>query len=255
MGTEQAIFFGVDTSGTGKPFTCAALAEGGRLMLLQACEEDELLSLIQAAPRAWVAVNAPPRPNRGLVRERLEGNAPRTGLLRGADMRLAEYELRKRGIHISATPHHLTSCPPWMQAAFSLYRKLKEAGFQFYPASSRADRQILETHPHAVFCSLLGKQPLPKPSLEGRLQRQLILQEQGVFIRDPMDFFEEITRHRLLQGILPLEYVYQPEELDALAAACVVWLVSARPEEVTVVGDPEEGQIVLPVRALKEMYL
>ncbi len=255
MATEQAIFFGVDTSGTGKPFTCAGLAENGRLMLLQSCEEDELFSLVQTAPRVWIAINAPPRPNRGLVRERLEGNAPRAGQLRGADMRLAEYELRKHGIHISATPHYLTSCPPWMQAAFSLYRKLNEAGFQFYPASLHAGHQILETHPHAVFCSLLGKQPLPKPSLEGRLQRQLILYEQGLLIRDPMNFFEEITRHRLLQGILPLEYIYQPEELDALAAACVAFLASTRPEEVTVVGDREEGQIVLPVKALKEVYL
>lgn len=254
MATEPAIFFGVDTSGTGKPFTCAGLAENGHVTFLQACEEDEILSLVQVAPRAWVAINAPSRPNRGLLKERLEGNAPRAGQLRGVDMRLAEYELRKRGIHVSATPRYLASCPPWMQSAFSLYRQLNEIGFQFYPLSQHSTRQVLETHPHAVFCSLLGKQPLPKPSLEGRLQRQLILHEQGLPIRDPMDFFEEITRHRLLQGILPLEYIYQPEELDALAAAYVAFLASTRPEDISVVGDREEGQIVLPVKTLREEY-
>lgn len=255
MATEQTTFFGVDTSGAGKPFTCATLEETGRLVSLQAYEADELLSRIQAAPRAWVAINAPSRPNRGLVRERLEGSAPRAGHLRGADMRLAEYELRKRGIHVSATPAHLSACPPWMQAGFALYQTLLEAGFQYFAASSGSPRQILETHPHAVFCALLGKQPLPKPSLEGRLQRQLILHEQGLLIRDPMDFFEEITRHRLLHGILPLEYIYQAEELDALAAACVAFLAFTRPEEITLVGDPAEGQIVLPVKTLQEAYL
>lgn len=255
MEMERAVCWGIDACGAGKPFTCAALEADGRLVLLQACEEEELLTLLQSAPRAWVAINAPPRPNRGLVRERLEGNAPRVGQLRGADMRLAEYELRKRGIHVSATPHHSAACPSWMQIGFSLYRQLLAIGFQLYPPAASYPRQVLETHPHAVFCTLLGKQPLLKPTLEGRLQRQLILHEQGLAIRDPMDFFEEITRYRLLQGVLPLEYVYQPEELDALAAAYVAFLVSTQPERTTAIGDREEGQIVLPVGALQDSYL
>ncbi len=58
----------------------------------------------------------------------------------------------------------------------------------------------LETHPHAAFCALLGQLPLPKPTLEGRLQRQIVLYEQGMGIKDPMGFFEEITRHKLVAG-------------------------------------------------------
>ena len=254
MTAQRIMFFGIDVSGTEKPFTCAALEEDGRLALLQACELEEILALLSSTPRAWVAINAPARPNRGLVRERIEGNAPRAGQLRGADMRLAEYELRRRGIHVAATPGHLASCPPWMQAGFMLHQKLQEVGFRPYPASPEAQYQMLETHPHAAFCVLLGRQPLPKPSLEGRLQRQLILHDQGLLIRDPMDFFEEITRHRLRQGILPLEYIYQPEQLDALAAACVAFLASTRPQEVTAIGDKEEGQIILPVRELEDTY-
>ncbi len=255
MATNQAICWGIDASGAGKPLTCAALDAGGRLTLLQGCEEEELLTFLRMAPRAWVAVNAPPRPNRGLVRARLVGNAPRAGQLRGTDMRLVEYELRKRGIHVSATPQYLASCPSWMQTGFSLYQKLTAAGFRFYPAGTDCPYQVLETHPHAVFCVLLGKQPLLKPTLEGRLQCQLILHEQGLQIRDPMDFFEEITRYRLLQGVLPLEYVYLPEELDALAAAYVAFLVATQPEAVIAIGEREEGQIFLPARELKETYL
>jgi hypothetical protein len=112
----------------------------------------------------------------------------------------------------------------------------------------------LETNPHAVFCALLGQLPLPKPTLEGRLQRQLALHAQGADITDPMDFFEEITRHRFLRGILPMEYIYTSEELDALAAAFTAWCVLNRPDEVIAVGEKEEGQLILPVAELREEY-
>ena len=39
-----------------------------------------------------------------------------------------------------------------------------------------------------------------------------------------MEFFEEVTRHRLRHGILPLEKLYTPGELDALTAAYLAWL-------------------------------
>ena len=76
---------------------------------------------------------------------------------------------------------------------------------------------------------LLGQLPLPKPTLEGRLQRQLVLFEQDMGIKDPMEFFEEITRHRLLKGILPIECIYTSEELDALVAAFTAYLAVNQP--------------------------
>jgi hypothetical protein len=112
----------------------------------------------------------------------------------------------------------------------------------------------IETHPHASFCALLDQIPLPRPTLEGRLQRQLVLYEQGLGIRDPMNFFEEITSHRLLKGILPLEQVYTPEQLDALAAACSAWILARHPERTSRIGDASEGQILLPVAEMKSRY-
>ena len=83
-------------------------------------------------------------------------------------------------------------------------------------------------------------------SLEGRIQRQLSLYALGMDIPDPMNFFEEITRYRLLKGILVEEGLYASAELNAIAAAYVAWAVIQRPGEVAFVGDEGEGQVVVP---------
>jgi predicted RNase H-like nuclease len=109
-------------------------------------------------------------------------------------------------------------------------------------------------YPHACFTTLLGCHPFPKYTLEGRIQRQLILYEQKVGVPDPMRVFEEITRHRLLKGTLPLDELYSPGELDALVAAYTACLAATAPERVSVMGHAEEGQIYLPTSELKARY-
>jgi predicted RNase H-like nuclease len=96
--------------------------------------------------------------------------------------------------------------------------------------------------------------PFPKYTLEGRIQRQLVLHEQELNIPDPMRLFEEITRHRLLQGVLPVEELYEPGELDALVAAYTAWIGANRGDQVLMLGSADEGQIVLPVSELKRRY-
>jgi predicted RNase H-like nuclease len=112
----------------------------------------------------------------------------------------------------------------------------------------------MEVYPHACFAALLGRLPFPKHTLEGRLQRQLALFDCKIKVSDPMLVFEEITRHRLLQGILPLEELYGPEELDAMVAAYTAWIAGMQPDQVSRLGDPEEGYLVLPVPELRDRY-
>ena len=69
-----------------------------------------------------------------------------------------------------------------------------------------------------------------------------------------MYIFEEITRHRLLQGVLPLEELYQVEELDAMVAAFTAWMAGMQPDQVTFLGDSMEGQIVLPTSEIQNKY-
>ena len=86
------------------------------------------------------------------------------------------------------------------------------------------------------------------------MQRQLVLHNQGLDIPDPMRIFEEITRFRILKGMLVLDGLYSPPMLDALASAFTAWVAATSPDKVTILGHPDEGQIVLPVPKLNPKY-
>jgi len=252
---DTHLFVGVDPCGGRKPFTFAALDKTGRLMALQDGEIDDVLAFLAGLPAALVAVNASPRPSQGLVRQAQarQGLAPLRNAGRSLELRLAEHLLRERGINVAMTPSRRELCSNWEQLGFEFYCRLEALGYQPEQLEP-AKHTFFETQPHASFCALLEQVPLPRPTVEGRLQRQLVLYEQGLGIRDPMDFFEEITRHKLLKGALPLEQVYTPEQLDALAAAGTAWLSARHPERTCRLGDPVEGQVLLPVAELKPRY-
>jgi hypothetical protein len=126
-----------------------------------------------------------------------------------------------------------------------LKKKIIEADFKPY-LTSNATRQWVETNPPECFRSLAGQTLLPRRSLGGQLQRALILYEQGLQIADPMDFFEEITRHHVLAGAMPTELLYSASELDALAAASVAWMLINKPVQVDLTKDLGKRMIVIP---------
>jgi hypothetical protein len=250
--TDSA-FIGITPLSGHKSFTYAALDRDLNLVALADGEMDDVTAFIAGQNSATVAVNSPAAINRGLVREMTGKKILTPYQIRRIELRLAEYELREHGIAVTKTPASVELCPTWMQAGFELYRKLGKMGFQKH---SKIDStyKILETNPHACYCVLAGQVPLARLSLEGRLQRQIILYEQGLGIKDPMDFFEEITRYKLAKGIWPLELLYLPDQLDALAAAFTAWMTLHKKESISMVGDPKEGMVVLPGKDLKEKY-
>ncbi len=250
----DSVFVGIDPTSARKPFTYAALDRGLNLVTLADGELEDVLSFLAGQKSATVAINSPSSVNGGLVREKMKQEMLTAHKIRGAEFRLAEYELREHGIAVSGTPARKEACPSWMQSGFDLYRKLEKIGFKKYLQENALQHQMLETHPHACFCVLAGQLPLSKPTIEGRLQRQLILYERGIHIKDPMDFFEEITRYKLVKGIFPVDLVYLPEMLDALVAAYTAWLASNQPGNISFIGDSQEGQIVLPVSGIKSKY-
>ncbi|MGC8856317.1 MAG: DUF429 domain-containing protein [Anaerolineae bacterium] len=253
MFLTDSIYVGMDPTSARKEVSYAALDRDLRLLALAEGSLEEVLVFLSEHQNVVVAVNAPRSPNQGVARQMVEKqNAAEKHPLRGVELRLAEYELRQRGIAVSGTPARRELCPAWMQIGFSLYDSLSQAGFLPFFAS-QSPRRWLETHPHACFCVLLEQIPLPRLSLEGRIQRQLILYEQNLHIPDPMDFFEEITRFKLLKGKLPVEIIYSAETLDVLVAAYTAWLAAHHPEKVSRLGDPTEGEIILP-GTLKEKY-
>ncbi|MBN2147531.1 MAG: DUF429 domain-containing protein [Anaerolineales bacterium] len=255
MFLTNATFMGIDPTAGQKPFAYAALDNNLRLLALGEGNIDDILAFAAGQHQAVAAVCAPRRPNQGLmerqqVRQRLTP-PPRPG--RWGDFRLVEYQMRQHHIGCPRTPASEQSCPGWMQMGFTLYRRLEEMGYQAYP-SQEPNLQWLEVYPHACFCAMLGVIPFPKQTLEGRVQRQLVLFGRKLNIPDPMDIFEEITPHRILQGILPLETLYRPGELDALVAAYTAWLAINHPEQTSTLGDAEEGLVILPAAELKRHY-
>jgi len=250
---SESVFIGIDPTSSRRSFTYAVLDRTLNLVALSDGELDDVTAFAAGQQSATVAVNAPAGVNRGLVREKLKKQMLTPQRVRVAEYRKAEFELRSRGIPVTGTPSSVGAAPGWMQAGFALYRKLEKLGFKRSHAEG-ASHRLMETHPHACYCVLAGGVPMPKPSIEGRLQRQLLLYENGVKINDPMDFFEEITRYKMLKGLWPTDLLLMPEQLDALVAALTAWMSVHRSEQVSFIGDEKEGRILLPVKELNEKY-
>jgi hypothetical protein len=121
-------------------------------------------------------------------------------------------------------------------------KKIIQTGFK--PYSGKNDlKQLIVTNAQDCFRALIGQKALPRRTLEGRLQRSAVLYEQGLQITDPIEVFEEITRYKLMQGILPLENIYSSKELDVLMAAYLAWMAVNRPGQVVL-----KAEFALPVR-------
>ncbi|MBE0411829.1 MAG: DUF429 domain-containing protein [Anaerolineales bacterium] len=252
---NNTTFIGIDPTAGERPFTYAALNQEKELLALGEGNIDEVLAFVGGQQAAFVAVCAPRRPNQGVmtrdkVREQLSPS-PRPG--RWTNFRMVEFQLRQHNITMPRTPTDEDDCPNWMRMGFEVFRRLERMRYHDFPAED-APHQCLEVYPHASFTVLLGHLPFSKHSLEGRLQRQLVLYEQDINVPYPMHIFEEITHHRLLQGILQLEGLYNPGELDSLVAAYTAWMAATKPDGVSKLGHPEEGNVILPLDILKGRY-
>lgn len=248
----ETIFVGIDPTSSQKSFTYAVLDKGLNLMALADAELDDVLVFLAQHSAVMIAVNAPSGLNRKLTRDGKKETS-KLRVNRAASFRQAEVELRERGITVAGTPSTIGACPAWMQNGFALYRQLEKMGFRNFPTDGQP-YQVMETHPHACYSVIGGSLPLPKPSIEGKLQRQLLLYECGLRIKDPMYFFEEITRHKMIKGTWPVELLYQSEQLDALVAAYTAWVSIHKPDQISFLGSEQEGRIVLPVKDIKERY-
>jgi predicted nuclease with RNAse H fold len=256
----DTVYIGIDPTAGRRPMDYAILDRDLHLIERGLGKLEKVLDVVKAYPSAMVAVDAPQSPNSGLMatetRRKDYGLPIHTATW--TDYKVCEYELRKRGIRLYHTPGEAAAAPKWMQLGFSLYAALRAEGYQMLRPNADAShsRWMLEVHPHASYTVLLGHVPLRKDSLEGRLQRQLLLYREGLNIPDPMDAFEEITRHHLLEGTLTLPGLFTHDELDALVSAYTAFIAARHPESITFVGDATEGQIVVPVspQAFKEIY-
>lgn len=135
---------------------------------------------------------------------------------------------------------------PSTKSGQEVYAALKDKFIQsgFKPFSQKSHpKQWMDTDAQDCFHALSGHKLLPHRALEGRLQRAAILYEQGVPLTDPVDIFEEFTRYKLIQGILPLDNLPSSRELDALVAAYLAWMSTNRPGQIV-----PKGEFVVPAQ-------
>ena len=239
---------GIDIAPSRRPFSYAAIDSEKRLLAMGQCQVLELLAYTSGQQQAVIALNAPMQPNQGLMEQEevRKGLTPRPKANRWTDLRLAEYQLHAASIEVPHTPRKEKDCHGWQRHGFTLAENFASYGFKPYAANEDAPLQMLETQTDAIFHLLTGNEPAEDRSLEGRLQRQLVLYDRDMPVTDPMKLFEEITRFRLLKGELAVNDVLSTGELNALTAAWLAWLAVNEPDNMQKFGTAEEGEIYLP---------
>jgi hypothetical protein len=251
---SSIVYIGIDPSPGKKSIHYAALSPELDLLARAHGDLNTLLAFLSGQQQAVIAIHGPARPNARILTnaDRREQYLIPLSKGRPGNMRVAEYTLRQHGLPVFQTPAKAADAPQWMQTAFKLTEKLGKSGYQPWQPGADHLNQILEVLPELGYRAWLPGQVLPANSLHGRLQRMLALYDLGLKLPDPMSFFEEITRYRLLQGVLPLDTVLSAPALSAMAAAYLAWQAAHQPADLTQVGIPQEGQITLPAALLRD---
>jgi hypothetical protein len=119
---------------------------------------EGLRRLLEELRPATVAIDAPPGPGLGLLREEAERARlpvpprPGTHLAR----RVAEYELSRRGIGSHQTHYDETRLFSWMTAGFEAFGAARAAGYATYLGDAPVEGAAFEVFPYASYVALSG---------------------------------------------------------------------------------------------------
>lgn len=245
------IFIGVDISIGAKPVTFIAFDSDQQVLAIGEGDVPDILAYAAGQTgKALVAVNAAAHPNNGrMARAEVRSTlTPPPARGKFTALRQAEYELIQAGMPVPETPDAPGKSLPWVRRGFALVELLQWLKYRPFPEND-APRQWLEVNADAAFWSLLDVVPLQAGSLEGRIQRQLALLDQGLKVPDAMEFFEELTRYKILKSSLPTQDIFPQAEINAWIAAYTAWLAVYEPGRIRQYGDPDEGLVFLPCKA------
>jgi hypothetical protein len=239
---DFSTFIGVNAGNGRKPFTYVALDQNRRQLAVGGGSPVDVLSFAAGQPSALIGLSTPLRPGSLKLAQPEEPPLPIFRL-----SKLRQFQLDLTG---ESHPDPGADLPAWLSASFGLVSQIQALGYKLFPEEGQP-HQWMETPAESGFTSLLGLQPFEGASLEGRIQRQLVLFDLELDVPDAMDFFEEITRFRLLHGHLPYEKVLPLAELNAWLAANTAWQAVHQPAQVRQSGMPETGQVVYPLPAAR----
>jgi hypothetical protein len=191
----------------------------------------DLRRLLEELDPEAVAIDGPPKPGLGLLRDPAEAAALPVPPLPGAHLgrRIAEYELSRRGIGSHQTLFEEAKLFSWMTAGFEAFESAAAAGYPAFYGTGSPEHSAFEVFPYASYVALSG---CLSPGRRWRLPWR--------------------------RGILATAEVSGlPEDagIDLLDAACAA-LTGIRFLEGrgSFLGDPREGAIVLPIPSLLDAY-
>lgn len=237
-------FIGIDVQAIQKPYFYYALNDSLEILACGHGRLGDVLAYLAGQASALVAVNGPiclVRPDSAPVQGGLfdidQSNSD--GNQRTGDSALASRGFQP-AIHLQEGKKVLL----WVERSLELTAGIRQLGYE--ESNSGKSRTFFETHSDAAYWLVTGSLPYDSRSLEGRLQRQLLLYEFGFTVKDPMTFLEEFTRYRLRTAQIPMGQVLPAHELRALMSAATAWLVDRRPEAVEHFGETCKGEIFLP---------
>jgi hypothetical protein len=238
-------YIGIDVQAAQKPFYYTALDADLETIACGHGRMGDVLAYLAGQTSAIVAINGPiwaPQAVTVSSQIGLFGGEQNTI---GGSQRWVDDELSTRGYPIVFVPSAWKKAPVWMERSLELAAEIKRLGY-VVSGNPSSTRFFFETNTDAAYHQITGNSPYDSRSLEGRLQRQLLLYEFGFHLQDPMSFLEEFTRFRLRTSNVPLAQICVAHELRALMAGATAWLLDHRPETLEHLGQNGEPEIILP---------
>ncbi len=227
MTAKYQTYIGIDVQAVQKPYFYSALNADLENIACGHGRLGDVLAYLSGQTSALVAVNGP------ICFQNAEDDLVQGGLF-DADQtsqhkvnRTGDIELAARGFKPGSSPASGKKVPLWVERSLELTTGIRQLGYRNLDLSE-SSRTFFETQSDAAYWLATGAMPYDSRSLEGRLQRQLLLCEFGFPLKEPMAFLEEFTRFRLRTSQVPMSYIQPAHELRALMSAATAWLMDVR---------------------------
>jgi hypothetical protein len=202
---------------------------------------EALYDVLAQPDNGIIAINAPLSMNTGYL---TQSNLPKQHPGRWPNCRRIEFELAQLGAPVYFTPNDPRKMAASLSRGFTMSRQLIDLGYELF--TDQTEKSLIEVPADAAYWSIGQGEMLDQHQLLGRIQRQMILYELGFQVPDPMEFFEEITRYKIKMGNIPLDLVFNPQQLNARMAAYTAQQLWKNPERVAKLGYQQEGFLYLP---------